>query len=128
MIYYCLLQDSETEYLPPVDLANPFGETLSIEDIAKRGRTKKTAKYDAELPKMYKWLAEYGPKDVTPADIQSGKAESAVVDYVLSEYLSKRYNLTVYKDSGIIIRLDPNTFGPLVSRLVSALESQTDYR
>ena len=28
----------------------------------------------------------------------------------------------------VIVRLDPNTFGPLVSKLTSALEDQTDYR
>ena len=70
---------------------------MTLEEQAKRGRKKKTASYDAELPKVFAWMETFGIEGITPDDILSSRASSSDVDYVLSEYLSKRYNLTAYR-------------------------------
>ena len=94
-----LPSDSEDDIpLYEVDLRNPFAETLTLQEQAKRGRKKKTASYDTELPKVFRWMDEFEMTGITPDDILNNRATSAEVDYVLSEYLSKRYNLTAYRE------------------------------
>ena len=43
-------------------------------------------------------MDEFEMTGITPDDILNNRATSAEVDYVLSEYLSKRYNLTAYRE------------------------------
>lgn len=127
----------------PVDLSNPFGETLTLEQQAKRGLKVSTADYDAEFKRFIKWVDEYG-KGVTKDDVLESRLSSSGMDYLMADYLGKRFNLTVLRQvitstkfvhstnlimqEGIAVRVDPNTLGPLVSRLTSMIEQKTDYR
>ena len=60
--------------------------------------------------------------------ILTNSLSAAGMDYLLSEYLSNRYNMTVWRLEGVIVRLDPNTVGPVFSSLISVIEQKTDYR
>ena len=80
-----------------MDLRNPFAETLTLQEQAKRGRKKKTVSYKTDLPKVFRWMDQFEMTGITPDDILNNRAEVDLLD-LLSEYLSKRYNLTAYRE------------------------------
>ena len=106
-----------------------FGDDLDVHGRAEMSRNVTTKKYDHEFNLFVDWVDKHGKKwGVTSQDILTSSLTSSGLDYLLAEYISNRYNMTVHRREGIIVRLDPNTIRPTVSRLCSVIERQTDYR
>ena len=108
---------------------NIFGDDLDVYERAEASRNVTTKDYDNEWKRFQAWLHVNGPKyGVTIEHLFENKLTSSGLDYLLAEYVSNRHNITVRRRDNIIVRLDPNTLAPLVSRLCSMIERNTQYR
>ena len=125
---------TESQPSPPaerqnVDFADVFGDGLDVFERAQETKIVNTPNYDREWKHFCKWLGEQGHRwGVELDNILTNSLSAAGMDYLLSEYLSNRYNMTVWRQEGVIVRLDPNTVGPVFSSLISVIEQKTDYR
>ena len=106
-----------------------FEDDLDVYQRAEEGKAVKTKNYDSEWKYFLKYLKDnYHKWNVKESDIVENKVSSEGLDYLLANYISNRHNITAQKKHGIIVRLDPNTIGPIVSKLSSTIEKLTDYR
>ena len=87
---------------PAVDFRNVFGDVLTLEEKAERGRKCKNSENFQELNRFFTWLKKYGPPDVTEHDVMDNVISSAALDYVLAMYLDNRYNLTAYRQVKLV--------------------------
>ena len=89
----------------------------------------KTKWYNSVWNLFVEFLNKYGNNwGVNVSYVLENRLSSTGLDYLLAVYFSNRYNLTVKKQLDVIVRLDPNTVGPTVSKLCSVIEKLTDYR
>ena len=111
------------------EVADVFEDDLDMYQRAEEGKAVKTKNYDCEWKYFLKFLKNnYHKWNVKESDIVKNKVSSEGLDYLLANYISNRHNITAQKKHGIIVRLDPNTIGPVVSKLSSTIERLTDYR
>ena len=112
-----------------VNELNVFGDDLDVHERAAVSKNVKTKKYDDEFNQFITWVDKHGHKwNATSQEILSNSISSTALDYLMAEYVSNRYNITVFRKHNILVRLDPNTIRPVVSRLCSVIERRTDYR
>ena len=89
----------------------------------------KTKRYNSEWNLFVKFLNKHGNNwGVNVFDVLENRLSRTRLDYLLAVYFSNSYNLKVKKQLDVIVRLDPNTVGPTVSKLCSVIEKLTDYR
>ena len=89
---------SQTSTHNEIDWENPFNESLTIFERAQRGKKVSTKNYDAEWRHFHTWVDQHGHRwGVKFDDIMEGKLSSCGLDYLLSEYLSNRFNMTAYR-------------------------------
>jgi len=58
----------------------------------------------------------------------ASEISSEEVDHLISDFLFARVNKTHFSKTGVKVRLDPNTMGSLVSRLLGMIQKNTNYR
>ena len=106
-----------------------FGDSLNVYERAAASKNVNTKNYDAEWKRFITWVDKHGQRwGVTTQEVVDSSLSSSAMDYLMAEYVSNRHNLTAKRREQVIVRLDPNTIGPLVSRLCSMVARITDYR
>ena len=90
-------QESQPEP-PTIDWTNPFNDQLNILERAARGKIVDTPHYESEWKHFDNWLTQQGHRwGVCTQDILDNKLSSAALDYLMADYMSNRYNMTVYR-------------------------------
>ena len=106
-----------------------FGDSLNVYERAEASKNVTTKNYDSEWKHFMTWVDKHGHRwGVSTQEVVDSSLSSSAMDYLMAEYVSNRHNLTVKKREQVIVRLDPNTIGPVVSRLCSMVAKKTDYR
>ena len=111
------------------DDLNIFGDDIDVYERAAASKNVNTKDYESEWRHFKSWVARNGHRwELSVQDILENRLTSHGLDFLMAQYIANRHNMTVKKREDAIVRLDPNTLRPLMSRLCAMIERNTDYR